>query len=225
MCFSAGASFAAATLLSAIGIYTMRKTESRSQFAFAAIPFLFATQQFSEGIFWLSSAGTVSTSFGTSSVMVFLLFAQVIWPAWVPLSVFLTETNKHRKRILSVFLIAGLVLAAYHLYCLFTFPVGAEISGHHVAYWRDFPASNKIITSIVYILVTIVPLIVSSSRRIRILGLVLFISFVITIYFYTQHFISVWCFFAAVISGIVLWVLSERSMKRVAKEPVMKIIR
>lgn len=211
MCFSAGASFAAATVLGTIGFFSIRKVESRSQFVFAAIPFLFAVQQLIEGIFWLTAGGTVSSRWEAPSVMIFLVFAQVVWPAWVPLSVYLTETVIPRRRSLAAFLTVGVTLALYHLWCLFVFPVHAEVNGQHVEYSVNFPPVGKNITGAFYVMVTVVPLFISSVKRVNVLGLTIFLSFVVTFYFYREHLISVWCFFAAVISGIVLWILSERA--------------
>jgi hypothetical protein len=210
MCFSAEASFTAGTMLSVIGVYSVKQVTQRSQLAFAAIPFLFAAQQFSEGMFWLSAGGSMDAHWQAPAVMIFLMFAQVIWPVWVPLSVWLLEPDGRRKKILSSFLALGSLLGAYHLYCLLVYPSGAEISGHHVAYHLDFPKAISNLSGVAYILVTIAPLFVSAVARMRVLGFAIAGSFIVTIYLYTQHFISVWCFFAAVISGIVVWVVSER---------------
>lgn len=49
MCFSAGASFAAGTILSIVGVVAINKTDYKKQFFFAATPLLFAVQQFAEG--------------------------------------------------------------------------------------------------------------------------------------------------------------------------------
>jgi hypothetical protein len=49
MCFSAGASFAGAVVISAVGVATVRKAKKPTQRLFAGIPLLFGFQQFAEG--------------------------------------------------------------------------------------------------------------------------------------------------------------------------------
>ncbi|MGZ5219533.1 MAG: hypothetical protein ACXWC7_05630, partial [Chitinophagaceae bacterium] len=54
MCFSAGASFGASALLGVIGAVTITKAKTIPQRLFATIPLVFAVQQLSEGMLWLS---------------------------------------------------------------------------------------------------------------------------------------------------------------------------
>ena len=54
MCFSAAASFTAGAVLTGIGVATLRKVEHPTYYLFASIPLLFAVQQFSEGVLWLT---------------------------------------------------------------------------------------------------------------------------------------------------------------------------
>ena len=217
MCFSAPASFSAAAALTTAGYFAVRKTTSHPQLPFAAIPFLFAAQQVAEGIFWLTATGSISPQWEVPAVLVFLVFAQVIWPAWVPVSVYFSETEKPRRRSLLVFVATGMALALYHTYCLFAFPVDAEVSGHHVAYTLSFPspagelgAVSYVLIGVLYVLVTVFPLFLSSAKRMNLLGLAVLASFFISLYFYTEYLVSIWCFFAALISGMVIWVVSER---------------
>lgn len=50
MCFSASASFIAGASLSAIGVATLRRVESKKEIPFATIPLLFGIQQLIEGV-------------------------------------------------------------------------------------------------------------------------------------------------------------------------------
>jgi hypothetical protein len=54
MCFSATASFGAAVVLGTIGIVAMSKAGTKPQRLLAAIPLIFAVQQVTEGLIWLS---------------------------------------------------------------------------------------------------------------------------------------------------------------------------
>jgi hypothetical protein len=206
MCFSTEASFIAAGALATVGVVAMKKTApSSGLLAFAAIPFLFAVQQLSEGFEWLAFNGKIDESWLTPSKYIFLLFAQVIWPAWVPFAIFRAEREPGMIRLLTPFVVAGFGLGLYHLYCLFTYNVTAEVSGHHILYRLEYLQYGKAITNVVYFATVVIPPFLSSNRRMQLVGLANFISFLVTFLLYREHLLSVWCYFAALISATVLW--------------------
>jgi hypothetical protein len=41
----------------------------------------------------------------------------------------------------------------------------------------------------------------------------MFLSCLVTAIFFTQYLTSVWCFFAAVISGVIFWILRDSKRK------------
>ncbi len=207
MCFSAGASFGAAVMLTAVGIAAMKKVESRRLMPFAAIPLLFATQQFAEGSIWLSSTNSIPPGFQQPAVYVFLIFAQVIWPAWVPISIWLIEPRGKRRAILLALAAAGVILTLYNTFCLINYPVWADAADRHIVYHRSFPQMGVHISSIAYILATIFPPLISKINKMFVLGFAILFSFLITVMMYQEFLISVWCFFAAVISVIVLFLV------------------
>jgi len=71
MCFSAGASFTAGTLLTFAGTETLRKVHKPSQIVFASIPLFFAFQQFAEGVLWLVVAKKKSSRLGDNCYILF----------------------------------------------------------------------------------------------------------------------------------------------------------
>ena len=54
MCFSATASFSAGAVLLGIGALTVKSSHRRREMPLAAIPLLFAIQQLTEGVIWLT---------------------------------------------------------------------------------------------------------------------------------------------------------------------------
>jgi hypothetical protein len=54
MCFSATASFSAGTVLLGLGALTLKLVRHPRELMFAAIPLLFAIQQWTEGVIWLT---------------------------------------------------------------------------------------------------------------------------------------------------------------------------
>ena len=61
MCFSASASFLAASLLLVTGIYALKKVKSKKQIPLALIPLFFAFQQAAEGVIWLSQIYSIAS--------------------------------------------------------------------------------------------------------------------------------------------------------------------
>jgi hypothetical protein len=209
MCFSAGASFGASIMLGSVGVLTLRKVKQTSQVPFAAIPLMFAVQQVAEGMLWIGLSDPDYASWSHFPVYIFLMFAQIIWPSWIPFSILLLEKNRARKRLLTVMLAMGLTISIYLAYCLFVFDVSAEIRGAHIHYSLNFPLKFSWITSILYFIPTVISLVVSGEKRMWILGVAILFSFISTQVFFEDYVISVWCFFAAILSIIVLWITSR----------------
>lgn len=209
MCFSPEASFAGGIIISSIGVATVSKVHKPSQIIFASIPLFFGIQQFAEGLLWLTLPDPESESVRKFSTYFFLIMAEVIWPAMIPLSVLFMEENIKRKRILIIFQALGLSLSIYYGFCLVFFNVSPQIRGYHIQYNTDFPDSFALPAFIVYLLVTITPLFISSVKRTYLLGTLMFMSCLVTAIFFTQYLTSVWCFFAALISGVIFWILRD----------------
>lgn len=95
MCFSAAASFAAGGALAVAGGITIAQAQEKKELPFASIPLLLGIQQAIEGVIWVSfSFPTVNTA----AVYAYSMFSHVLWPIFVPFSVFLVETDQTRKR-------------------------------------------------------------------------------------------------------------------------------
>ena len=209
MCFSANASFGAGVVLAVIGIVSIKKVQHPSQIIFAGIPLLFCVQQVTEGFLWLALSGTDHAFMRQFTTYAFLFFAQVLWPICIPLSILLLEKNKKRRLILKVLLVTGALVSIYLGFCLFAYDVDAKIIGYHILYGQDYPAKPAFFTGALYIIASIVPAFVSSIKRMWWLGATILISYLVTKIFYTVHIVSVWCFFASVISIVIIAILHK----------------
>lgn len=212
MCFSTTASFASFTILTTVGVAGLKYIKKPSQQFFAAIPFLFATQQLIEGFVWIGVLN--NAAWKTIPIHLFIFFAQVVWAFWVPYSILRMETQMKRKRIINACLCIGILLAAYISYCLIFYDTTAFVSDYHVNYKLYFPHQYYPILGLLYLLPIIVPPIASSVAEIRLIGILLLLSFIITKLLYNDEVISVWCFFAAIISSIVYWVLKNHAKEK-----------
>jgi hypothetical protein len=215
MCFSPEASFAGGVIISAIGIATIREVHKPSQLVFACIPLFFGIQQFAEGFLWLTIPRPEYLSVQKFDTYLFLFMAQVLWPMWLPLSVLFMEEDKKRKKILWVLLAMGLSVSLYYSCCLLFLHVTPEISGYHIHYQNDFPRSLANLVFAVYLIASITPLFISGIKRTRLLGVLMFLSCLVTAIFYRQYLTSVWCFFAAFISVVIFWILRDAKKKSI----------
>ena len=211
MCFSAQASFAGGIIISAIGVFTIRKVHKPSQIIFASIPLFFGFQQIAEGILWLTLPLSGFDGLQKTAAYTFLVMAQVIWPVMIPLSVLFMEESEKKKKILKVLLLVGVILSIYYASCLIFFNVHPQIKGYHIQYNNDFPVFLMPFAFILYLTSTITPLFVSSIKRTHLMGIFMTLSCLVTAIFFTQYLTSVWCFFAALLSGVVYWILSDSS--------------
>src|SRR5438105_4037091 len=131
MCFSAEASFSASVVLGVIGVVAVKKVNVSSQLAFACIPFLFSFQQFTEGVLWLSLSTKEFAFLQPITTYLFLIFAQIIWPTWVPLSIMFIERDMKRIKMFRIISGIGITLSLYLTYCFLFYNVSSEIDHNH----------------------------------------------------------------------------------------------
>jgi hypothetical protein len=212
MCFSANGSFALAAVLTAVGTATVARNTQPELRMLAAVPLLFAAQQATEGVVWLTFGRADQDMLHRFAVMAFLSVAMVVWPTWVAAALRRAEPAENRRYVLGLFLalggtvsvVAALLLARLH-------PV-AVIAGHSISY--DFVHTTNEVVSllllVVYILPTVGPFFVSTLPLARTIGMTLATSLAITFVLRRETLTSVWCFFAALMSMQLLFALERR---------------
>lgn len=209
MCFSASASFGAGVVLSVIGVASIKKAKSPSQIIFASIPLIFAVQQITEGFLWLSLSNPNYASLQQVTTYNFLFFAQVAWPVWVPFAILKLEPKERRRKSEKILVGIGALVSIYLAYCLLSFQVEAKIVEHHISYKQNYPVLIARYCGFLYIVATIFPPFFSRIKRMWMLGTTILISYLITTILYTDYIISVWCFFASIISIAVYAIIYE----------------
>lgn len=209
MCFSASASFIAGGVLTVAGIASVSQVRKPVHVVFACIPLFFAIQQFCEGIVWLSLTDPDFSGWHERAKYAFLLFAQVIWPFWIPLSFLVIERNPRRRKIIRYFLFVGGACSIMLAYRLLFFSASAQIDGCHISYQMGAFKSILIVTGMLYIAAIVISPFFSSWKNALILAAVNVVSLVTTELFYEAWLVSVWCFFAAVQSVWVFLVMRE----------------
>lgn len=197
MCYSAEASFTASVILGGIGYASTRIASSKSQLLLAAIPCLFAIQQFCEGITWLHLRGVLPASAITMGAqLTFMVFAYALWPFWIPFALIFNESHPIKKKIISLFALAAVAAAVMNLYTLDPLEITPRIVSHSIQYEVGAPLFKKVI----YLMIALIPCLISSLHYMWAFGLLMTAASLISEQFYTTVFTSVWCFAAALIS-------------------------
>lgn len=223
MCFSATASFGSAAVLLIIGGVCIKNSETGPQKLLSSIPLMLSVQQFLEGIVWISLSNPEYSEWGNSATYGFLIFAQVVWPFFIPFSIMLLEKEKKRKKILLFLTIIGSVQALLLGSGMLIYSVSSEILHSHIRYVLDFPIANRWFGGVLYIIATGVSPFISSIRRLRLVGIIVLCSFLFTRILYEQNVISVWCYFAALISFVILVVILQFKKEKVLSSEIATI--
>ena len=207
MCFSATASFSAGVVLLGVGAVALKSVRTSREWPLAAVPLLFALQQLSEGVIWLTFIYEAPRLNGAMTQF-YSFFSHALWPAYIPLAVWLLEPRGPRRRSLGAFVAAGFVTGGYLLIMLFVFPIVSRPTGQHIEYVAPHFFAGTVMT--LYLLSTTVSPMLSTHRTVKLFGVLSLLAFGGAYYFYATWFISVWCFFAAILSVIIVFHLRRR---------------
>lgn len=227
MCFSAKVSFLTSLLLSVIGIFTLQEVKQKNQKLFAFIPILFALQQFSEGIVWITIQNLLVSEFLKKlSMYFFLIFALIIWPFWIPLSILKLEKNAKNKKMLFVSLAFGILWSIMLSLILIFYGAKVSILHQHIYYEILSPFVNfQWIAFLLYNLSTILPFFLSSKLTMWIFGILVLISCIITYFFWGAYLVSVWCFFASILSTAIYSIIKWQNFKFDYEQVLKKYIK
>ncbi len=212
MCFSAVASFSASAVLGVVGVVALKQNKDQKMQLFASIPVLFAFQQLSEGFLWLALTNPEFANLKPGMTFIFLLFAQVIWPIWAPLSILLIEKQTGRRKILNYLFGIGIIMGFFLATQIILYPVDAYIMNCHIFYELELPVGKTWWSGALYLIPALMPFFISSYRGIRIIGATIFLGYMVTKIFYMEYLISVWCFFAAIISITIIFFIRQISV-------------
>jgi hypothetical protein len=203
MCFSAEVSFSTAALLVLTSIACFFLKIPKRYYLIALVPLLFAIQQFSEGLVWLSEK--YDNPYLLYGIPGFLFFAFMAWPIWIPLATLKAETVPWKRGALLCLLVLGIVLSAY--YFIFGRETVEKTVDRHIIYTAPIEGHP-----LFYLLATVLPIFISSIPYIWIVGIALLIGYIFSYVFYLAAFISVWCFFASLASILLYFVLRKNQV-------------
>jgi hypothetical protein len=211
MCFSPEADFVVGGIVVAIGVDALRHVHEPKQILCGSLPLLFGLHQVDEAFVWLGLQGHVSEAIERVGVWTYLLFALAALPALVPLAVFTVERSDVRRRLVGALAALGIAVGVSLGVAVFRGSVNAVIDGNHIAYDVSALRQGGQLTAL-YVVAACGALLLSSYRDIRLLGVLNLIAVPFLMWMTVSGFISLWCFWAAIVS-----VLIDVHLRRVAR--------
>lgn len=215
MCFSAEASLITGAVLIPAGAYCLGAAwrKDRTYLALAIIPLLFGVQQLFEAAVWVGLERGDDSLVKRASLG-FLFFAIAFWPAWVPFSAAAIERRPGTRRLFGALAVLGLALGSLcYVPAAASFGEWVEVGvvNHSVRYdFSRLPAAQTAVGwtwAGLYLAAVCVPLLLSHDRRLRLLGVTIGASATVSHLLFWFAFASVWCFFAALLSLQICYIL------------------
>lgn len=220
MCFSATVSYSSAAVLVTTGLYAVQQARRLPPpyWMWALIPVGFGLQQAFEGRVWQElNAGNAGAA--VPFALGFHFFSHFLWLWWLPLCSYLVEAGKIRKRVFGGCAIFG-AFAGTLVYSVMLFNpewMSVGVREHSIHYGFSVPFRSSIhiplTPAALYGLTILVPLLFSSRRQIRIFGGLILLSVVLASEVYGYAYVSVWCFFAAVLSLYLVYMIRHAEPK------------
>jgi hypothetical protein len=219
MCFSAGASLGVSVVLAGIGSASVSRNTSARLRMLAAMPLLFGAQQAAEGVVWLTMGDPARANMHQLGVSAFLGFAFVIWPVYAPVSLYIAERDPGRRRILRALALLGTVVAVSAALLLTRWHPVASVAGHSIRY-DHIGGEGSLLNGLLllaYVGPTVVPFLVSSTTMVRTIGGALLVSLLVTVAVERSALTSVWCFFAALLSVLIVVAVARETRSEPAR--------
>lgn len=200
MCFSVQADLVGGVVVGAIGIDVLRHVDGRRAYmGLAALPLMLGLHQLDEAFVWWGLQGHVSMRVGTIATWIYLLFAFVVLPVYIPIAVMLLEPDRRRRSLMMGFAVLGVMVSGVLLAAMLRGPVTASLGMRHVAYTTDLRAGGLVVA--MYVLATCGSLILSSYRDVAVFGVINLIAVAVFAKLAVDGFASLWCAWAAVASA------------------------
>ena len=201
MCFSPTGDLVGGSVVVAIGVDACLHLRGRPEYlAIAALPVVLGLHQIDETFVWWWLQGHVSAGVGHVAMWIYLLFALVVLPTLVPAMFLLVETRYRRWRT-APFLALGIVVSAVLLEAMIAGHPSVKLGTYHLAY--SIGLRHGIVVIGLYVVATCGPLLVSGFRSVIWFGVANLVAVIVLVLLCASGFTSLWCFYAALLSGAI----------------------
>ncbi len=220
MCFSPEGDLIGGAVVVAIGVDACLHLRKRVEYIpLAVLPLVLGLHQIDETFVWWWLQGHVSADIGRVAMWIYLLFALVILPTLVPLLIYFFMPRSSSRWRLVPFVILGFVVSLILLEAMLVGDPNVRLGAFHLAY--TIGLHNGITIIGLYIVATCGPLLACGVRPMVWFGVVNLIAAIILALLCASGFTSLWCFYAALVSGAVAFHLrtSEREHSTLRTSP------
>jgi hypothetical protein len=202
MCFSPTGDLVGGSVVVAVGIDACLHVRGRPEYlVIAALPIVLGLHQIDETFVWWWLQGHVSQGVGHVAMWIYLLFALVVLPTLVPTMFFFIERATHRRWRIVPFMFVGITVSVVLLEAMLVGHPSAKLGTYHLAY--SIGLHHGIVIIGCYIVVTCGPLLVSGFRSVVWFGVANLAAVVVLALLCASGFTSLWCFYAALLSGAI----------------------
>ena len=125
-----------------------------------------------------------------------------------------------QNRLKWVWLVASLLGIGFYIPVLFQPDlVQPAITAGSISYnvntvWHNF-INTEPVGQLVYWGFIVLPLVALRDKAVRLFGVMIFVSIFLTWFTHAMAFNSVWCFYSAVLSVMILWIINRPRLKNV----------
>ena len=202
MCFSPQGDLAGGLVVTAIGVDACRHLRGRdTHLLLATLPLLLGAHQLIESLVWWGLEGDVPHTVGRLAMWAYLAIALVVVPVFVPFAILRLELTARRRWLIAPFALLGTAIAALLLVQMVRGPVTVRLAPYHLAYSIGLQDAVPIVG--LYVLATCGSLLLSGYRHIVVVGVANLVAVVVLARLTADGFASLWCFYAALVSGAI----------------------
>ena len=131
-------------------------------------------------------------------------------------SSYLTERNEGRKQLCFLLAILGFVFAVFLYVPVLLEPERINVSVLNLSIDYTVRTIYQVyiplhIVTLIYGVFVLAPLLLSSDHAHRLLGMLIGISGFVTWVFFDLVFVSVWCYFSALISAYIIYIIIKKT--------------
>jgi hypothetical protein len=202
VCFSPAGDLVGGAVVVAIGVDACRHLKGRPEnLAIATLPLLLGLHQVDETLVWWGLQGHVSREVGHVATWIYLLFALIVLPILVPALLAVFEHSPRRRWRYAPFGALGAFVSGVLLEAMLVGHPAARLGAYHLVY--SIGLQHGVVFIGLYIVATCGPLLASGRRVLVWFGGANLVAVVVLALLCASGFTSLWCFYAALLSGAI----------------------
>jgi hypothetical protein len=198
VCFSPEADVLTGVVIGGVGVDALRHVRHPRYLPLALLPLLFGLHQVVEAFAWWGMDGRAPSRVGEVATWLYLFFAFLVVPPFVPAAVRSTEADSAHRRRLLPFVVLGVGVAAALLPGLLNGQAGGEVACRYIAYDAGVSYGGYLLPF--YVAATCGPMLFSGNRRFVLFGVANLVAVALLGWLLAGGVISLWCVWAAATS-------------------------